>query len=360
MNKFNNVAEKIFLLVIVVFFNDNCFSQNTLTKLTNMIQTDSIVKYGIEYFDAGDDGEEQLWDFTDVCQSKEKYVVLNKQCNKNTVCSVEPDMTTCYQLQGDSVLLVGNESRLQEIKYESPILSMRYPFTYGDSISKSFLGYGVYCGNHVFKESGAMKLHGDAYGSIILSEKDTIPNVFRVYSLKSYYLAMDMEREALDTAKLKQVIEEHYQWFARGCRYPIFETIASTSYSNLKPLGTSYKAYCYLPEDQLLLNDSVNMEIQKHDLEEKAHQELLNKDIFHYDIQINDNTILVNYQLDENARVTSLVSNSMGIIYKQKKRNGTAGERFTETIDCSGLVRGQYVLYMNVNGKIYSEKVVLK
>ena len=203
-------------------------------------------------------------------------------------------------------------------------------------------------------------LQGDAYGSIILSEKDTIPNVLKVHTLKSYSLAMDMHPEALDTAKLKQVIEERYQWFARGYRYPIFETITSTSYADLNALGTTYQAYCYLPEDQMSLNDSVNMEIQKRDLEDKVHQDVKEKDIFHYDIQVSGNIINVNYQLDENARVSSIVSSPMGIVYKQKKWNGTAGETSMETIDCSGLIRGQYVLYMNVNGKVYSEKVTIK
>ncbi len=359
MNKFSYVLTKTMFFVCMLISYVHVFAQNALSKQANVIQPDSMIKNCIEYFDSGNDGENQLWDFSAICQSDKKHVVINKQNGEN-ILSFEDTGLFYYLIKDDSLFLCSNESRLKKINYDSPILVMHYPFVYADSISKPFLGYGVYCETHHFKESGFVTLHGDAYGSIILSEKDTIPNVLRVHTLKSYSLAMDMEFEALDTAKLKQVIEERYQWFARGYRYPVFETITSTSYADLKTLGTTYQAYCYLPEDQMTLNDSINIEIQKHDLEEKTHQDALKKNIFHYDIQVNGNIINVNYQLDEDARVSSLVSSPMGIVYKQKKWNGTTEGCFTETIDCSGLTRGQYVLYMNVNGKIYSEKVVLK
>lgn len=360
MDNSHNLVERILLVVCALMVHVSVFAQNLLNKQTNVIQADSIVKNSINYFDSGGDGESQLWDFSSICHSKGKYIIVNSNKSPNIISSEESDRINYYLVKDDSLFLCAHESRLQKIRYDSPILEMQYPFAYADSISKPFVGYGVYCGNHHFKESGMITLQGDAYGSIILSEKDTIPNVLKVHTLKSYSLAMDMHPEALDTAKLKQVIEERYQWFARGYRYPIFETITSTSYADLNALGTTYQAYCYLPEDQMSLNDSVNMEIQKRDLEDKVHQDVKEKDIFHYDIQVSGNIINVNYQLDENARVSSIVSSPMGIVYKQKKWNGTAGETSMETIDCSGLIRGQYVLYMNVNGKVYSEKVTIK
>ena len=79
-----------------------------------------------------------------------------------------------------------------------------------------FYGKGIYCNDHIYREGGQTTLLADAYGKIILPNRDTLQNVIRLYTLRSYFICMDIDSIALDTARLHQVIEEHYEWYARG------------------------------------------------------------------------------------------------------------------------------------------------
>ena len=49
----------------------------------------------------------------------------------------------------------------------------------------------------------------------------------------------------------------------------------------------------------------------------------------------------------------------MGIVYYQRRYEQPAGQGYQVQIDCTGLRRGQYILYINVNGKIYSKTITI-
>jgi hypothetical protein len=50
----------------------------------------------------------------------------------------------------------------------------------------------------------------------------------------------------------------------------------------------------------------------------------------------------------------------MGIVYSNVKQNGKSGENLSMNFNSQGLHRGQYIIYINVNGKVYNEKISLK
>jgi hypothetical protein len=49
----------------------------------------------------------------------------------------------------------------------------------------------------------------------------------------------------------------------------------------------------------------------------------------------------------------------MGMLYRRESFSMPAGEGYSKTVDCTGLLPGTYILYLNVNGKVYTEKVKL-
>ena len=49
----------------------------------------------------------------------------------------------------------------------------------------------------------------------------------------------------------------------------------------------------------------------------------------------------------------------MGMLYDNRQWTQSAGQGYTAQIECYGLPTGMYILYINVNGKVYSEKVTL-
>lgn len=330
-------------------------AQNKLTYEYFGLNEGRFSKQKVEYFNPGDRGPNCFWDFTGLKVSPNTAVpFVYKIDSIGRYIAIEDKQINYYFIKGDTLFEIGNESPLKETFYHKPIVNMSYPMALGDSVSVPFAGYGYYCGDHFFKESGVNTVLIDAEGSIVLSETDTLRNVLRVYKLKSYYIAMDMEPAAIDTARLKQVIEERYEWYARGYRYPIFETVTSTSYSDLDPIGITQYAYCFLPDKQDVLEDIINRNLQSLD---SINESIVNKDIIHYHVSMNGYDMKINYSLDKAAKVSMLISNTMGIIYRHSHSHLNAGEGYCAEFNLSGLNHGAYVLYINVNGKIYSEKI---
>ena len=55
------------------------------------------------------------------------------------------------------------------------------------------------------------------------------------------------------------------------------------------------------------------------------------------------------------ASITFLVCNAMGITYITATDHQPAGDGYSADIDCSALLNGTYLLYINCNGQVYSE-----
>ena len=63
--------------------------------------------------------------------------------------------------------------------------------------------------------------------------------------------------------------------------------------------------------------------------------------------------------IDEDVSITTIVANHMGMLCMSRQWTQAAGHGYSMQIDCNGLRPGIYILYINVNGKVYSEKVTL-
>lgn len=333
----------------------------SLTKDANLLpDSDVLALQRIPHFSAEGHGEGVVWDFSENIPDKgdtNTRIWLQKDAIGRNVVMSSHDVNY-ITLRNDTLYVSGNESPLIKTDFRHPLLLIHYPLSYGDSISAPFSGYGVYCGDHPFHEKGVSTVMADAEGSIVLDD-DTISNVLRVYTLKSYSLCMDLDSAALDTAKLKQVIEERYDWYARGYRYPLFTTITSTSYDNMRAIGTRQEAYCMLPDIQGLQHDPYNSEVRRRDSLDGGHSPA-EEDIFHYSTAQTGGQITISYSLDADADITALVSDVMGIAYMRSHIYNVKGGAYTMSMDCSGLRYGQYILYMNVNGKIYSNNITVK
>ena len=70
-------------------------------------------------------------------------------------------------------------------------------------------------------------------------------------------------------------------------------------------------------------------------------------------------TIHMTYDLDEGATITTVVANHRGMLFLGRQWTQEAGQDYSVQIDCNSLRPGVYILYVNVNGKVYSEKVTI-
>lgn len=330
-------------------------AQYSIELLNNVIREGDIVKKSACYYSsAGNGGEDVLWDFSEHLGTCSHFIHYSSDSTLR-ITGNNGKALYGYSIHGDSLLMVSYENPLEHISYTRPVLIMRYPMQYGDTFQQCFDGRGKYCESHFERVIGNIVSTADGYGRLILSEKDTLDNVLRVYTLKTSSIRIDIDSCKTDSDFLKQEIEEHYQWYARGYRYPVYETVSRTCYDNMEPVSVSQFALCCLPESQRELSDSLNEELAR--LPDEINTA---PDIYHYHVEVQGDVINISYSLDGQARLRFIVADLAGMVHRQTERGNDAGDGYAMQIDCSTLPRRQYILYMNVNGKIYSEKVIIK
>lgn len=352
---------KTYLLVsalVMQFGITSVYGQVNLSDMPTE-SSDSLQKSKIRYFSPGKGGKDRVWDFSRKLGSKESAQVMFIKDSTGVVSIIELGKISYYHANPDSLVLFGSESPLEKRDYVRKKLSKRFPLEFGDSISKRFRCEGMYCGNHPFREVGTTTVKIDAVGSIVLAENDTVRNVRRVHTIDTYSVCMDLNVAALDTAKLTQIIDERYEWFLPESQYPIIEDVTSTTYFNLDPIGTTRYAYCNLPEDKVAYYITPEDEDATDEIDNSFDKETTEPDIIRYKVETNGGIVNITYDLDAEAAISTIVASHMGMTYKQRTWNQQAGQGYSAQIDCSGLRHGTYILYINVNGKVYSEKVTL-
>ena len=78
------------------------------------------------------------------------------------------------------------------------------------------------------------------------------------------------------------------------------------------------------------------------------------------DVTVSGSMVTVTYDLTEDASVTGIVSTVSGMLLRQHSQHSAEGTDYQMRIDCAGLRRGQYVLYMKVNSHVTTHTVTLK
>lgn len=353
--------KKIFFIsaLTLLFGIASVYSQ---VKLSDMEPTsaDSLQKSKIRYFSPGNGGMNKVWDFSRKLNSKESSQAMFMADSTGVVSVIEPGKISCYRTTPDTLILFGSESPLEKREYVVEKIAKKFPLVYGDSVSMAFRCEGMYCGDHPFREVGMTTVKVDAEGSIVLAENDTIRNVRRVHTVDAYYVCMDLDSAALDTARLTQVIDERYEWYLPDSQYPIIEDVTSTTYYNMDAIGTTRYAYCNLPENQVAYyitsEEEDGIDEEQEGFSDGGQQI---PDIIHYEIETLGKVVQIIYDLDEAANITTIVANRMGMICMSRQWTQVAGQGYSVQIDCNGLRPGVYILYINVNGKVYSEKVTI-
>ena len=331
-----------------------------LTSETNMIRIgDSISCHRIEYFSPGGMGENQIWDFRDL-EFLDDSDAVHFTCDSDSVMifGLTPIYRQKYIFQNDSLLMPGYETRLQTMDYSEPLTLFAYPCHYGYNTRQNFHGSGTYCKKYAIESQGIMETDADATGMILYNADDTLHNVLRIHRIYTSGVCQYLpSARTADTLNVRQRIEEHYLWYARGYRYPVFETVSTTVFDDLTPVSCQQTAYCTSPSEQRLLGDSVNYDILLSDSLVQSLVETAPPIL--YQVSVNGNQVEVSYTAETDVTVHALVSDRMGLVYQRATSSCPAGGHASLLLNCNGLKQGVYILYLNVNGRVFSEKIDL-
>ena len=331
----------------------------------------------IAYTNAGRKGENVLWNMSGVKETGNSHKIRCIGARDTAKFAVVNDKTTLvYEQHGDTLLQTGSKSRLTSVAYDVPIVQLRYPVHYGDTIGGMYGGYGTYANSMRFVECGWYGSKADSYGTLITPDCDTLRNVLRIQS-ERYVLNTIVPSDAGDTlprltpdsirryirdgeCKLKIVTTE---WYAEGYRYPIVTTVlTNVGIDGGKSMATA----CYCPpSEQQTLSDEENETVRHR---QKIHSGGSEQGIgttnsgFGYNVYAYDDGtgIKVEYTLLRAATVSATVATVGGIsLYSMPQRKQEANV-YSFDIKADGIGKSAILLNFFVDGKVYQEKIVLK
>ena len=325
------------------------------------------------------------WSLEDAELSEKRYKACYYSEN-DTLTGKELANRTYMQETRSLVDFIGSENFMERMNYDMPETWLSFPMQVGDSVCGYFNGSGPYCGQLFMRRFGTYLTKADAEGKLVLPEGDTLRHVLRLHTerhvsirvapidtmkckIPMFTVDSIVNNMAADSVKMQ---EDVYRWYAEGYRYPVLE--ASVLSQNGKRL-TADVYYCAPDVQRTLANDTENEAVRErlakedaaaraHNMADKGFGNGLNGasgDGFVYDIVQDDggNRVTVNYNSSHDTKVVALVANAQGYVYKRAEQQCEAGSgQFT--IDCAGLRRGQYIIYINTDGDRYTEKINLK
>ena len=351
---------RLLLCAILTLLAVDALSQDmSLAAEANGIGSDSVLSFNrIPYVYASAKGSDVLWDFSNVQDDGNEDIFRITHLSDSIIEVSSSKEILNLHMTRTGMYVSHRESPLYKTDYPEKKPLVPFPFHYGDSISIPFKGEGTYCGDHVYIESGRSEFSADAQGALVLG-KDTLKDVLQIRSLCDYELYMDADSMSLDVASRKNIREDIHYWYARGYRYPVLLTVRKSVFDKVKPVTVMETAYLFPPDSQSLLVDRVNEEIRKKSVLAKSSETRFILDTFHYTISNNGNVFTLKCSTEGTVTVKACVCDSRGIIYRQQQSECIKGEEFILHFDCQSLRKGQYIIYINVGGAIYNDKVVV-
>lgn len=357
--------------------------QNMLTRTANAFTgTDRLQMRQVSCVDCREDS--LCWDFSNMETMNPKYTVwhVDKSDSLQQVTAVvERGTRHTYRQQGDSLLISGYRSRLSEVIYDEQEVHLLLPMAAGDSIQGFFHGRGTYGDKVALRQYGKYRTKAVGVGTLLLPDSVSMDNVLKLHterqvSCRQYPITLrdsllPYTADSVCTSLLTDTavyIVHTDRWYAPGYRYPIVERRSVLNGDGSPEIS---QTLYYPAENQVADNpdDEANAAIRALMADRYRQKETsLNSDtdpdgsaafLQNVKISVNGSTVSVSYDFLKDAAVTALVCNVSGIIFRQQSQTGRAGESSQMTIRCGGLRKGQYVLYLNVNGQVTNHTINL-
>lgn len=346
---------------------------------------DILVKQEMEFKSPGRRGKNVVWDFSELefkdRECRYEYVVSNDSLFE----MLTPSATYSYKLKQDTLLKIGYDMTNLQMKYVVPQAILRFPFCYGDSLSSYLVGEGTYSHRLGMHTYGYSSVVADATGILLLPDATNYRSAIRIHENAVYGERMSSfvgetseiktvgdVKKALESDSVKWVVDT-YQWYARGYRYPVFETIETLICCNGDSLRHFTNAY-YITKETIesLDADEANERLRDLDLKNFASHGIGQNDNgedlsqtsdlegFFYNCFLTDSkqNVRVEFYRKNSSPIDIILSDIHGIVYHHAHKEPGSG---IETVDfnVSHLPAAVYILSIAVDGKRFSEKINL-
>ena len=350
-----SLSLKCFYLLLLIACTNNLQAQQnqsvTLCSLINLPHPgDSLVKQQVDYIDPGMAGTNITWDFRPVHPVNDYYILLYHPISSDSTrfSGIEHGTNYYYLAKGDSLIHTGYENSTTIMKYTTPEIKLKFPFRYGNTISSRFTGEGEYCHLIALKVSGRTKISADATGILHTPLGLTFKNVLRIKSQREYFMT------GLDSVTMTL---ENYAWYVPGNRYPVFETIKTTTRKSGRS-DTEHKvaSFFYPPADQAhLLSDTTNWSRQYKNEGSDIESVLSDYKLIPNPVR---SILRIEYDLTGTAIISFRISDEKGFVrYIIPDVTRNSGH-YSETIDMNQFTPGIYFINVTANKMVKAIKVI--
>ena len=265
---------------------------------------------------------EQLWDFSNskyLGQEKEVFFVGN---DSNRIKMIDKDAILDFSQDKEHLLLKHLQTPLLNIDFGNSFEYLKFPFPLNDSLVCQIEGKGTYCSKNKLVLSGTCCTKTMAKGKLIMPYNDSLNNTLLIQ------------------------------------RNIVANIEASIKKGERKVLEQSF-AYAANVEGMSHLEDEQNKELKDKMRGISLESNTKQGDIS-YKVSVNGKKVCLSYSLVSDAQLRLLICNTSGMVFKSASLQRQAGNDYRQDFDCSGLPLGEYVLYIHVNDKAFSEKVHIK
>lgn len=373
-------------LLILIFCPLLSFGQINLQH-NGLRSGDEIIKQQVDYKDPGREGENVIWDFgklksvndeyslvysSPVLQESAYYVmgydtIQDRDIDKNSlIIGTEHNTMYYYQLKGNQLLLLGHENPTNLLHYTQPVVATTYPTNYKQNQTNSYQSEGIYSGKIPFDTKGTITTLADAYGAIILPSGDTLSHVLRIKTVQSISEIIRSIDPAMNDS-LEMVVES-YKWYSKGYRYPIFETIRAINTTDTLNTQEYQTAFFFPPQEHLYLDDDKDNLAALDSLWDLEHKKDIDNPITNPETEIKlsynfypnpvESQLTLEYYLESSTTVNVTIYSMEGKLIKNLPISKQDKGLHTQYIDCSNLAKGTYILRIQANEKVTSDKFI--
>lgn len=374
---------RITCVLLILLNTVIAFGQITL-QYNGIRPGDEITKQQVDYKDPGREGENVIWDFSKLKSVNDQYSLAYKKpylLNDSTykmgkdlfkVKEVEPSTlvlgiehnTMYYFKQNENKLeILGHENPTTLLHYTTPLVTSVYPTDYGQSYTSQYKSEGLYSKRIPFESQGSLKITADAFGMIILPSGDTLEHVIRTKTVQIIH-------EVVKSKKPQNfnIISETYKWYAKGYRYPVFESIKTYHQEDSLQFKAFKTSFFFPPQEHLYLDDDKeNLAVLdslwniKHPLQpETGPSDTETARNFSYNFYPNpvESQLTIEYYLETPTSVTISMYSMDGKLLKNIDLGRKEKGMYSELIDCSTLSKGTYILTIKTNTNTLSDKII--
>ena len=324
------------------------------------------------YFEPGEAGENQTWDFSSLRMLEETYTVNYFTRDDRKIIGAESGKLSFIGIKGDTLLIEGYETPLDLVKYSRPGLLLHFPVEYGAASCGRFQGRGKHHDRLESIVSGEIHTTADASGSVILPGNDTLNSIIRLHIRKIENIrhipissGFEIDRPASDSlfsaVEPEIIITDTYQWYEEGYRYPVLETVETHRSTSAGLMLLSRDAYFYHPAEQACLpEDAANLTV----LERKQaarNAKMTEKEGNLISFSCYPNPVKEHLGIELNFRQATGVEAGLwdmnGRLVRQfPSKSGVT--RYRETLDVSACPPGYYLIKVTAGNGTVSEKIV--